>query len=142
MPVFVVKPQPLTSFTSLLSLNCAMMRSKPTSGMRLTKSAFSLAASKSFPGTRPIFAKPASAGASAADGGLVFNSWERRPKYSFAFILLTCSRTAVFHIDRRIDLAFRWRVGLSVGTQRHQFALVLQLMDCLVVLRRAGAVDP
>ena len=45
------------------------------------------------------------------------------------------------HVDRRIDLAFRWRVGFPVGTQRHQLALVLQLVHCLVVLRRAGAVD-
>jgi len=49
-----------------------MVRSNAIWGMRVTKSAFSLLASKSLPGTSPIFANLASAGASAAGGGFVF----------------------------------------------------------------------
>ena len=96
MPVLVVKAQPLMSLTSLLSLNCTMMRSKATGGMRLAKSAFSLLASKSWPGTRPILAKRATSGGSAAAGGLVFISCASSVKYSVASMRLTCSRTAVF----------------------------------------------
>ena len=64
--------------------------------MRLAKSASSLLASKSWPGTSPILANFASAGASAADGGLVFISCASSVKYATASMRLTCSRTAVF----------------------------------------------
>src|SRR3954451_14948619 len=44
-------------------------------------------------------------------------------------------------IDGWIDLAFWWRISFSVGAERRQFALVLQFVDCLVVLEGAGAVN-
>ena len=64
--------------------------------MRLTKSALSLLASKSWPGTMPILANLASCGASAAAGGLSFMSLQSSVKYATASMRLTCSRTAVF----------------------------------------------
>src|SRR5271163_116967 len=58
--------------------------------------ASSLEASKSCPGTTPIFASLATIGASSAVGGLVFNSSAKCLKYDAPSIALSWSRTAVF----------------------------------------------
>src|SRR5262249_10358278 len=39
------------------------------------------------------------------------------------------------------DVPIRWRIGLPVGAERHQSDLILYLVDGLVVLGRARAID-
>src|SRR5208283_3480372 len=107
--------------------------------MRFAKSALSLLASKSLPGTSPILENLASSVASAGAGGLVFMSCASSVKYSFGSMRFTCSRTAVFMSIDGFTVPARTRVGLSVRAQRHHFELILGRMDGGIILRGARA---
>src|SRR5271154_1851876 len=98
----MVKTQPFSSFaspTAMPSLNHAAILSCADLGAFAIPAAALgsiLEASKSCPGTIPIFASLATMGPSSDVGGLVFNSSAKCLKYEAPSSALSWSRTATF----------------------------------------------
>ena len=109
--------------------------------MRLAKSALSLLASKSLPGTSPILANLSERRSVGARGRIGLHELRQQREVGHRVHPVHLLAHGGLHVDGGIDRAGGRRIGLAVGTERDQLELVLERVHGRVVFRRAGAVD-
>ena len=101
----------------------------------------SLLASKSCPGTSPIFAIFATIGASSAVGRIGLHQLGEVVKIVIHIQMIDLIAHGSLHVQIVVHLAGQRRVGLSVRTKRDKRELVLQSVHLGVIIRRSCAVD-